>query len=752
MLQQRQQFLNYDKPDFVEDFIYKPPFEMMEKTLAANQKMLDEDREELALYGSLPIDYVAESPEARALAEAKLDEYTKAGDELTTILQGDMTNWAKHRHKLTGLKNRLSKDLLTGDLSKLSQSKKNFDAVLERFKTDKTDASVVEAGKKMLLDEYGKGIKEGKHDILENKTFLNRINYYKDFADFAARVIKSSSISNKESLISGLNSALIDGEKGLWGYIKDIEKIDKSNAQAIMDAWSAYIESPAVRAVAEQMQKLKLENNFEVDENGNSTGKYLPIIIEDVDEDGNVTRRLNTESSMAHMFAGVESLKTKDTTSSVTLRDNALQREATARAAAAKAAQDKVNANLYTVTTPPGSQGAAFQNRKNQLLFTGFKNQDGTVTKGIVEEIYGDKAGVMKKAIEKSLDPFGDLMNKVRAGDFPEEKKKEYLATLQQYKNEELKLRAAGTAPYAEIVGSEKSVVDHQILNGAANTLYNTMNFKVGDGGEYTTFTDFNNKNKMWEMSNIDKDVAIPKSGTPGRHIHTGEIIIIPATMSAKERLNYEPVQGASFISNSVNIQPVDQGYNQMGYMAWANLQFEFGRKKDESGKSENTYQVIQSSTPLNLNEGGNLALQILTPSTTPVEMPFGEFATTTTTNYTVKPEVQNLLKDVGKIVDLTLEEFNEQKTNEGHLTAWSMEPDGRLFVRGKVARGYKEYIKENNIPNTENNRAFFMDELEKHYPGIQKVLKEAEDKWKNTGPDEREGWAAFSHDYSYDN
>ena len=52
---QRQQFLNFDKPEFVDDFVYTPPFEMMEKALKVNQEGADKAAEIVAALVSAPL-------------------------------------------------------------------------------------------------------------------------------------------------------------------------------------------------------------------------------------------------------------------------------------------------------------------------------------------------------------------------------------------------------------------------------------------------------------------------------------------------------------------------------------------------------------------------------------------------------------------------------------------------------------------------------------------------------------------------
>ena len=176
---QRQQFLNFDKPEFVDNFVYTPPFEMMEKALKVNQEGVDEAAGIANLLGSIPVDYIAESPEARAEAQRLIDTYGGLGEDAMNAIRQDPMNWRKQQGNLNAIKNQLSKDFQTGRLSELRQSKEIFDKSMERLA--KMDPAIAAAAKKQLLSTYNSGVTKGQ--LFEDTTYMDRRDLYEKFAE-----------------------------------------------------------------------------------------------------------------------------------------------------------------------------------------------------------------------------------------------------------------------------------------------------------------------------------------------------------------------------------------------------------------------------------------------------------------------------------------------------------------------------------------------------------------------------------------
>ena len=293
---QRQQFLNFDKPEFVDDFVYTPPFEMMEKALKVNQEGVDEAAEIADLLGSIPIDYIAESPEARAEAQRIIDTYGSLGEDAMNAIRQDPMNWRKQQGKLNAIKNQLSKDYQTGRLSELRQSKETFDKTMVGL-ADK-DPAIAAAAKKQLLDRYNSGVTKGQ--LFEHKIYMDRRDLNEKFAESLINKLGGTTDKQTQSLISGVNSALLAGDKpAVAGYIREIMTSTTTNRAVIEEALQAFINEPGNRAYMQQMQDLGLENYFD------DQGGLLPLTIKN--EDG--TTSLNTKNSLSSLYSRAESLK-----------------------------------------------------------------------------------------------------------------------------------------------------------------------------------------------------------------------------------------------------------------------------------------------------------------------------------------------------------------------------------------------------------------------------------------------------------
>ena len=293
---QRQQFLNFDKPEFVDDFVYTPPFEMMEKALTVNQEGLDKAAEIANLLGSIPVDYIAESPEARAEAQRLIDTYGGLGEDAMNAIKQDPMNWRKQQGKLNAIKNQLSKDFQTGRLSELRQSKEIFDKSMERL--SQIDPTIAAAAKKQLLDKYNKGVTTG--GLFEDRTYMDRRDLNEKFAESLINKLGGTTNKQTQDLLRNMQSSLLGGDKsGVAGYIRELMTSTATNRAEIDAALQAFINEPGNRAYMRQMQDLGLENYFD------EQGGLLPLTIQN--EDGTIS--LNTESSLSSLYSRAESLK-----------------------------------------------------------------------------------------------------------------------------------------------------------------------------------------------------------------------------------------------------------------------------------------------------------------------------------------------------------------------------------------------------------------------------------------------------------
>lgn len=710
---QRQQFLNFDKPEFVDDFVYTPPFEMMDRALKVNQEGMDTAIATANLFNNLNIDYIDDEQQRQRVGEI-IKKYAGQADDVAALIRQDPSKWRQQGAALSGLKNQLAQDFQYGEIYRTQKNAENWKAFQAELDKNIKDSTTRQALKEEAMQKWRASYKDADGNYKWNTALYDKTQGI-DRPDMVAYIkgmgIKQDEMSLTKDLFNGktydtkLNAVVGDFDKftGEYGYIREVKESEKDSYAKVQRAIDGYMQMPETIAFEKQQERLR--------QAGLLDERYY-------DDKGN---RLSIgESSWAGQAQMALQLGERNSERSDKWRTNETELYYDKVAREKQKEQDEIEANLFTVQTPLNNQGAAFNNEMNAILYTGTTNADGTQTAGLLKQIFGDKASIVEATMRKQADPLAYLIDRINAGKTMGEKtrlkatgenKKQLLERLQQYRNRELRLRASGTTPLATVVGAEESVRLHKIFNNSVNTHYETISYKVGDG-DATPFRDFNNGAMMYEVSPIKvngKEVIVPRVGRLGRNKNTGEIKEIPATMSPKERLNYEPVLGASLIKNSGTIQPVNQGSNKQGYVGWNNIQFEFGRKKGAEG---NTQQVLQASTPMDLSKGGLISIGANTPETRVIENPT---YSSPTVNSTVTQTTKAKLADIGSYFQMTPQEF--QSSVNGKRTTGFISGDAKIAQQ--VTSAWEKLIKDSGVPNTTGSRDAFFSYLEKEYPGI---------------------------------
>lgn len=264
MIPQRRVYLEHDRPQFIEDFIYTPPYELMDRALKVNQEGFDNAMTMANLYGTIPVDFIEESPEARKEAERLMNYYSTEGDKISQAIQADSMNWRKQGLALNRLKNELARDFQTGALSKLRTSKENYDKTMAHLNT--LDPTIRDAAKKQLMDSYNSNVASG--GLFEDRVFLNRINLHKKFAEEIENRLGGVKDTKTIDLINGMKASVNNQDyKTTAGYIRTLMTENISNRQAVEEAYQAFISEPGNLAYMRQMQDLELENYFKPNSN-----------------------------------------------------------------------------------------------------------------------------------------------------------------------------------------------------------------------------------------------------------------------------------------------------------------------------------------------------------------------------------------------------------------------------------------------------------------------------------------------------
>ena len=109
---------------FVEDFIYTPPWELIQQNNMLEAKNYETQQKTLNLIGNLPIDFW-DKPDSE-IAKAKQEEYKNIINPLVQTLKKD-PNSKEAEMQLYDISNKLYQDYTYGDLSKIKKNKEQYD-------------------------------------------------------------------------------------------------------------------------------------------------------------------------------------------------------------------------------------------------------------------------------------------------------------------------------------------------------------------------------------------------------------------------------------------------------------------------------------------------------------------------------------------------------------------------------------------------------------------------------------------------
>jgi hypothetical protein len=139
-------------PEFVQDIMYRPPWELAKGVLQKEQGDYDTAVAKTSLYGDVDMQHMdtpAEIENAQRIQQA----YAQKSDALLEQLQAAGTDWRKAMPGLTKLGRELSADFKTGDISKLENSAAQYAAMNKHLETIK-DPATKERAKQAYLDKF----------------------------------------------------------------------------------------------------------------------------------------------------------------------------------------------------------------------------------------------------------------------------------------------------------------------------------------------------------------------------------------------------------------------------------------------------------------------------------------------------------------------------------------------------------------------------------------------------------------------
>ena len=220
---------------FVEDFIYQPPWEIIQQNNMLKAQNYATQQETFNLLGNLPIDFW-DKPDSE-LAKAKQEEYRNLTEPLVKILQKDSNN-KEALLQLDDISKKLYNDYTYGDLYKLRKNSEQHDKFMEY-------AEKLPPGDKEVflrqVDNYLKPNQDGsmnnaltkQFDFMEHQNMIKGEDYFKtdrfktleaDIASNAGVNIGGQWITKTSSNMEELKQAKIAEDMKAWVQEQNLDK------------------------------------------------------------------------------------------------------------------------------------------------------------------------------------------------------------------------------------------------------------------------------------------------------------------------------------------------------------------------------------------------------------------------------------------------------------------------------------------------------------------------------------------------
>ena len=106
---------------FVEDYIYQPPWELMQQAAAKEQQIYDAAVASTKIFDNLQIDHLQGEDDVYNVKE-KQRYYAENAANIAKAIQNDPSKARQYMNNIEALSKELQKDMTTGDISKIQSS------------------------------------------------------------------------------------------------------------------------------------------------------------------------------------------------------------------------------------------------------------------------------------------------------------------------------------------------------------------------------------------------------------------------------------------------------------------------------------------------------------------------------------------------------------------------------------------------------------------------------------------------------
>lgn len=297
---------------FVENYIYQPPWELMQQAAAQKQKIYDAAIASTKLFDNIPIEHLQGEDDVYNVQE-KQRYYAENAANIAKAIQNDPARAQQYLNNIDSLQKELQKDMTSGDLSKIigsAQAYKKWQEDNKKLKED--DASRYTAAERTYLGEYlkagGNSLSQGfRGDLVTKDVDWEKINS-------AAEKIKANEWSQQSAGAGG-------------GYIyknkKTGEVVTEDRIKGVI--YGQLLSDPSNIAALRQSQQFGLAKYFGDDGNLDfnasgftGTNMYAGAMAyskqtseQDLGSDGTYIAQMNEAGQDRRYYAGLNWEKTK---------------------------------------------------------------------------------------------------------------------------------------------------------------------------------------------------------------------------------------------------------------------------------------------------------------------------------------------------------------------------------------------------------------------------------------------------------
>jgi hypothetical protein len=243
-------FYQTTKPNFLDNIIYQPPWELAKEVLQKEQGDYDLATSTANLYTG--IDYnTIDDPVIKEQVRAKQEYYTQRADAITNALSSaNADDWRKQLPILSQMKRELEADYKTGDISKMQSDAAQYAAMNKHLEGIK-DSATREAAKQKYINAW-RADPNRKNNFTFDQTY--------DKKDLTAEFLAEKKTWDDPNI----TEAITQWKKN--GYI-NTQTTSKKSLDKLKEAFGQFVQAKGYEPYLQQQQSFGLGNYFDPETN-----------------------------------------------------------------------------------------------------------------------------------------------------------------------------------------------------------------------------------------------------------------------------------------------------------------------------------------------------------------------------------------------------------------------------------------------------------------------------------------------------